>query len=288
MRSGSEAGMTRTQIEAALHRITEQHYRADVTEEQKLAIKDLGKTYLTFDKLRREGRDLVWAYVARNLSRPLALSASGGWASVVVGNPPWLAYRYMSTDLQRRFRELARGENVYVGGKLATQNDLSALFTVRAAALYLRSGGKIAFVLPLAALSRGQFERLRSGSFHSARIAWDEAWTMDDSVQPLFPVPSCVVFGRRRATSKSLPDKVRAFSGVLPFRDAPEKIADQKLKVRDGAPALEIANFERRLTLPGPVSSRRNLGAADVVLCRTQDDGAIGCGPECPLCRKPP
>jgi hypothetical protein len=32
MRSGSEAGMTRTQIEAALIRITEQHYRADVTE----------------------------------------------------------------------------------------------------------------------------------------------------------------------------------------------------------------------------------------------------------------
>jgi N-6 DNA Methylase len=87
MRSGSEAGMTRAQIEKALYRITEQHYRAGVTEEQKLAIADLGKTYLTFDKLRREGRDSVWAYVARNLSRPLAFSAGGGWASTVVGNP---------------------------------------------------------------------------------------------------------------------------------------------------------------------------------------------------------
>jgi N-6 DNA Methylase len=171
MRSGSESGMTRAQIEAALLRIAEQHYRADVTQEQRLAIKDLGKTYVTFDKLRREGRDSVWAYVARNLSRPLAFSASGGWASVVIGNPPWVAYRHMSSDLQKRFKELAKGENVYVGGKLATQNDLSALFTVRAASLYLRSGGKIAFVLPLAALSRGQFERLRAGSFHSARIA---------------------------------------------------------------------------------------------------------------------
>lgn len=244
MRSGSETGMTRAQIEAALFRITEQHYRADVTNEQKLAIKDLGKTYLTFDKLRREGRDSVWAYVARNLSRPLAFSASGGWASIVVGNPPWVAYRHMSADLQKRFKELAKGEKVYVGGKLATQNDLSALFTVRAAALYLRSGGKLAFVLPLAALSRGQFERLRSGSFMSARIAWDEVWTMDDSVQPLLPVPSCVVFGRRRATSKPLPDKVRAYSGTLPFRDSPEEVADARLKVRKGAPALEVAAFE--------------------------------------------
>jgi hypothetical protein len=36
--------MTRIQIEKALDRITERHYRADVTEEQKLAIADLGKT----------------------------------------------------------------------------------------------------------------------------------------------------------------------------------------------------------------------------------------------------
>lgn len=150
----------------------------------------------------------------------------------------------MSADLQRRFKELAQGENIYVGGKLATQSDLSALFTVRAASLYLRSGGRIAFILPLAALTRGQFEKLRSGSFHSARIAWDEVWTMDNSVQPLFPVPSCVVFGRRRATSRPLPDKVRAYSGTLPFRDAPEKIADARLKVREDAPALEIATFE--------------------------------------------
>jgi N-6 DNA Methylase len=243
MRSGSEASMTRPQIEAALMRITEQHYRADVNDEQKLAIKDLGKTYLTFDKLRREGRDSVWAYVARNLSRPLFFSASDGWASVVIGNPPWVNYRDMNIDLQKRFKELARGERVFVGGKLATHNNLCALFTVRAAALYLRSGGTIAFVLPMAALTRGQFERLRSGSFMSARIAWDEAWTMDDSVQPLFPVPSCTVFGRRRATSKAMPDKVRAYSGILPYRDAPEAVADARLQVREGAPTLEVAAF---------------------------------------------
>jgi SAM-dependent methyltransferase len=183
MRSGSEQGMTRTQIEAALNRITEQHCRADVTDEQKRAIEDLGKTYLVFDKLRREGRDSIWAYVARNLSRPLALSAGGGWANVVIGNPPWVAFRHMSADLQKRFKELARAAGVYVGGKLATQNDLCALFTARSASLYLRGAGRLAFVLPLAALTRGQFERLRSGSFHGGAIQWDEAgrWTTASS-----------------------------------------------------------------------------------------------------------
>jgi len=245
MRSGSEAGMTRAQIEKALYRITEQHYRAGVTEEQKLAIADLGKTYLTFDKLRREGRDSVWAYVARNLSRPLAFSAGGGWASTVVGNPPWVAYRHMSADLQKRFKELAKGEKVYVGGKLATQNDLSALFTVRAASLYLRSGGKLAFVLPLAALQQGQFEKFKTGSFTAASIAWDEAWTMDEFVKPLFNVPACVVFGRRWGTARPLPDKVRAYSGALPFRDAPEEIADQWLTVQEDAPAPSTARFQK-------------------------------------------
>ncbi|MBA3519832.1 MAG: N-6 DNA methylase, partial [Rhizobiales bacterium] len=118
MRSGSEEGLSRGRIEAALTRITEQHYKRDISEEERFAIGDLGKTYLLFDKLRREGRDSVWAYVARNLSRPLFFSAAGGWANVVVGNPPWVAYRHMSADLQKRFKELAKGERVYVGGKL--------------------------------------------------------------------------------------------------------------------------------------------------------------------------
>ena len=229
------------------------------------------------------GEGAVWAYVARNLSRPLAFSSADGWASIVVGNPPWVAYRHMSADLQKRFKELAKGEKVYVGGKLATQNDLCALFTVRVAWLYVRSGGKLAFVLPLAALSRGQFERLRSGSFMSARIAWDEVWTMDDSVQPMFPVPSCVVFGRRRATSKPFPGKVRAYSGTLPFRDAPEDIADRRLKVRKGAPAMDIAIFEGGSALPDDVSPRGHPGATHV-LCfvERRTMGRLGADPSAP------
>lgn len=244
MRSGSLERLGRSQIEAALKRIVEQHYKRDINQEEEFAIKDMGKTYVVFDRLRREGRDSVWAYVARNLSRPLAYSAAGGWANVVVGNPPWVALRHMSADLQKKFKELANEEEVYVGGKLATQNDLCALFMVRAAALYLRAAGRLAFVLPLAALTRGQFAKLRRGAFHSASLAYDSAWTMDDSVQPLFPVPSCVLFARKRALSKPVPETVKAFSGDLPFRDAPEELADRHLRVMDDAPRPDEANFE--------------------------------------------
>ena len=112
-----------------------------MTKAESDGVREMVATYATFDDLCRQGRNSVWTYVARNLSRPLALSFGAGWANVVVGNPPWVAFRHMSADLQKRFRELSQGERVYVGGKFATQSDLSALFTARVTALYLRSAG---------------------------------------------------------------------------------------------------------------------------------------------------
>ncbi len=283
MRTGSQADMTRAQIEKALYRIVEQHYRADVTREQQIAIADLGKTYLTFDRLRREGRDTVWAYVARNLSRPLALSAAGGWAQVIVSNPPWLAFRYMNADLQKRFKELAKDEKVYVGGKFATQNDLSALFAIRAVHLYLRSAGRLAFVMPMAALTRGQFEKFRGGSFASVRIPWDETWTMDDSLQPLFPVPSCAVFGRKRAIAKPLPETVRAYSGSLPYRDAPEAIADKYLTVVEGAPSPAVGIFEGGSDYRTVFRDGATLYPRMLCLVERRQMGRLGVDPSAPL-----
>jgi hypothetical protein len=282
MRTGSLEGLTRTQIEAALSRITEQHYRADVTAEQNLAIEDLGKTYLVFDRLRRDKRDTIWAYVARNLSRPLAYSAAGGWANVVIGNPPWLAFRHMSADLQKRFRELARNERVYVG-RVPSQNDLSALFTVRAVHLYLRSGARFAFVLPLAALTRNQFAPLRTGSFRSIQVAWEEVWTMDESVQPLFPVPSCVLFGRKQARSRPIPSAVRAYSGLLPLRDASEAIADARLEVSDGAPAPAEARHEGGSNYRSAFRNGATLFPRMLIFVERREMGRLGTDSSTPL-----
>ena len=74
-------------------------------------------------------------------------------------------------------------------------------------------------------------------------IAWEEAWMMDDGVQPLFTVPSCVMFGRRRATARAFPATVRAFRGTLPFRDAPETVADSRLTVSENTPVPAVGEF---------------------------------------------
>ncbi len=296
MRAGSERGATREQIVETLRRVTHEHFanivpgpgqvkEQGLSPERLLAIDDLGKTYVTFDRLRREGRDTVWAYVARNLSRPLWLSSSGGFANVIVGNPPWVAYRHMSADLQKRFKELATAERVYVGGKLATQNDLSALFTVRAASLYLRAGGRLAFVLPLAALTRGQFEKFREGIFESVRLRFDETWTMDERVYPLFPVPSCVIFTTKRRVGQQQHAKIirKSYSGTLPYRDAPEDVADAKLKlnIASGDPT------EAKFTGGSPYRTQFRQGATLVprFLCLVERKtvGRLGASSAAPL-----
>ncbi|HEY7647042.1 MAG TPA: N-6 DNA methylase [Hyphomicrobiales bacterium] len=283
IRLGSEQDLTQVQVKTQLKRIVEQHYKRDINREEADGIADLGKTYVTYDELRRIGRDSVWAYVSRNLSRPLAFSAGEGWANVLVGNPPWVAYRHMNRDLQKRFKELAKEAQVYVGGKLATQNDLCALFTARAVRLYLRPAGRLAFVLPLAALTRGQFEKFRSGDVHPARIAFDEAWTMDDSVYPLFPVPSCAVFGRRRNLSKRVPETVRAYSGTLPLRDASEEVADKRLKVVEGAPKPLDAKLSGGSAYRDLFRDGATLYPRMLCLVERKSVGRLGVDPRSPL-----
>lgn len=282
MRRASVAGRDRDAVEAALVRITEQHYKADITREQQLAITDLGQTYVTFDRLRRENRDTIWAYVARNLSRPLAFSAGGGWANVLVGNPPWVAYRHMSADLQVRFKELAKGEKVYVGS-IPSHNDLCALFVSRGSHLYLKAGGRLAFVLPLAALTRAQFAKFRSGRFGFFKVAWDEAWTMDDSVVPLFPVPSCALFGRKRAIGSGTPTTVRAYAGTLPYRDASEEIADARLRVSEGVTAPSTAQRTGGSAYRTSFRQGAILIPRAFVLVERKASGRLGSNPSAPL-----
>jgi hypothetical protein len=97
-------------------------------------LEELIDTYRRYDDLRKADRNTIWSYVARNLSRPLYLAAEERRVDVLVGNPPWLALRHMSDDLHTRFKDLAKGENIYVGGKLATQNDVSLVLRARCCA----------------------------------------------------------------------------------------------------------------------------------------------------------
>ena len=187
----------------------------------------LRETYEVMRRLQGEGRNHIWGYVARNLARPVWLAAEAQKADVVIGNPPWVSYRYMSAAFQERFREECLAAGLWVGGKVATHQDLSGYFYMRAALLYMRQTGKVALVMPYAAMSRQAYAKFREGEVlqhgHLAfRLRFARAWTFGPEVQPLFPVPSCVLFAARHrgALPAPLPKRVTAFAGTLPRRDA--------------------------------------------------------------------
>ena len=196
----------------------------------------IAETYDMLCTLKQQGRNHIWGFVARNLVRPVWLSQEDQRADVVIGNPPWLSYRYMAQETQRRFREESRRRGLWAGGKVATHQDLSAYFFAKCVELYLKTDGLIAFVMPYAAMTRRQFKGFRSGSFCVERISavqFTEAWTFAEDVQPLFPVPSCVLFARPGdAVQNALPNQILAVSGTLPRRDASAEQAHRALSWR--------------------------------------------------------
>ena len=194
----------------------------------------LAETYQLLCRLNEEGRNHIWGYVARNLSRPVWLSTDKQKADVVIGNPPWVRYSVLSKENQVRLKQEATRAGVWVGGKAATANDLSAYFFSRAVDLYMKRNGRIAFVLPYAAMSRDPYAKFRSGDFNKWRsepkaVRFTDAWSFPSEVQPLFPVPSCVLFAEGVRLPRKLPTTITRYSGHLPTRDARPETAKKYL-----------------------------------------------------------
>ena len=283
MERGSEAGWNTSRFENQVGRMTTVPATATAA---------LAKTYGIFHRLREAGRDHVWTYVVRNLARPIALRRSGG-VDLVLGNPPWLSYRYMSNEMQRGFAAASRDLDVWVAadeGKLVTQIDLSGYFFARAVELYLQDGGRIAMVMPLAAMTRGQFRAFRSATWTGTRARFTDAWVLDNQeIAPLFTVPTCVLFAEKlhpTATPGTLPDVVTAFQGRPPRKDASRaETYDAKRKGRVielAAHAPAVVSYDAG----SPYRSRFHQGATLVprMMCYIEraEMGRLGGDPSAP------
>ena len=143
-----------------------------------------------------EGRNSIWAYILKNLSRPLVLAERG--FDVVAGNPPWLAYRYINSavyqdevkDLYFYYQLIDRGDV-----QLFTQMDLSTLFFAHARDRYLKDGGALAFVMPRSVLTGAKQHRpfQRQGMSRILDM---------QNVKKLFNVPSAVLIYRKDSIVK--------------------------------------------------------------------------------------
>lgn len=186
----------------------------------------LTETFATLCSLNAEGRDHIWGYYVRNQIRPLWFSLPERRMDVMVGNPPWVAYRFMTAAMKAQFKAMSMARNLWTGGKVSTHQDLVALFIARTIEQFLPVGGKFGFVTPFAVLSRMQYEGFRAGSWlylstddvtkdvARVSVAFKPSWDLSEIRPPIFPVPSAVVFGIKATHPTPMPELTTKLSGL--------------------------------------------------------------------------
>ena len=183
-------------------------------------LKTVEATFKTMCRLHDERRDHIWGYYVRNLARPAWLAREENRRTVLVGNPPWLAYRYMTEAMKEVFQLMAKERKLWAGGNVATHQDLADLFVARSVEQYLAPNGRFGFVMPAGVLTRRQSQGFRSGVFSLTKggrtlVAFDTAWDISPISHRFFPRTACVTFGRRSDEHSALPDEVERWSGTL-------------------------------------------------------------------------
>jgi type I restriction-modification system DNA methylase subunit len=182
-------------------------------------------------QLIRNHEDSIWAFIVRNSYRPAMLRER---FDVIVGNPPWLSYRYISDpEYQAEIKHRAVDEYRIAPNKqkLMTQMELATVFAAHAMGWFAARGAKLGFVMPRSILSGDQHENLRLRKYSwRCRFSLAGYWDLKD-VAPLFKVPACVLFARQSVDAGSAEDPlpVKEWSGKLSERDCPWETARKQL-----------------------------------------------------------
>lgn len=178
-------------------------------------------TFATMCRLHDQRRDHIWGYYVRNLARPAWLAREENRRTVLVGNPPWLAYRFMTDAMKAVFQSMSKERQLWAGGNVSTHQDLADLFVARCVEQYLAPQGRFAFVMPAGVLSRRQSAGFRSGVYPLSKggrtlVEFGTAWDIAPVSHRFFPRTACVIFGKRSGEHTALPEQVQRWSGTIP------------------------------------------------------------------------
>lgn len=174
-------------------------------------------TCRTLTKLIRTNKDTIYAFIVKNVYRPATI----GRFDIVMGNPPWLSYRYIRLpDYQRSLKSMILKEHRLLpprSAKNLTNMELATLFFARCMKIYLRDGGRIGFVMPRAIFTADQHDVFRRGDFEP-RAEFVEVADLE-GVTPLFNVPAAVVIAEKGG-QPGPPSTVTRIRGSLPEKNA--------------------------------------------------------------------
>jgi len=178
-----------------------------------------------------KGRNSIWIYMLSNIYMPIALSKSK--FDVIVGNPPWIAMRYIESMeyqdfVKNKVFEYDLLEKSQV--KQFSNMEVATLFFCMACDLYLRDNGIIGFVMPRSVLT-GALHHVKFKKFKKPSMTLLRILDLED-VTPLFNVPSCVLIAVKGGET-SYPVLAKKFSGRLPERNLRLSEAVKHLKTSD-------------------------------------------------------
>jgi hypothetical protein len=186
-------------------------------------------------QLIRDRRNSVHGFLLKNHYRPSMLRHSFDY---VVGNPPWLTVGSVKTpeykDLIVTLASISGIAPRSVGDQSHTE--LATIFLAICFEHFLRespriSGAAVGLVMPRSVFTARHHRNLRQG-LYKTRFDVIALWDLEH-VEPLFKIPSCVLFAESGKARPSLAKDGFAVSGHLPRKDTPP------------ATALPLLNFEK-------------------------------------------
>jgi len=198
-------------------------------------LKIVSELYAKLLQLKSQGVDSIWVPVIKSYLTPLAFL---GTFDYVVGNPPWLAYRYIADPGYQSIvkRMIKDTYELVTDEHLMTHMELATLFFVRSVDKYLKEGGVIGFVMPRAIFSADQHDAFRGGGFKNVKLGFEKIIDCEN-VEPLFYVPTCVAIARKGVEAK-FPVEGLVVKGrlqerrhkVLPLDEALRSLSIEKVK----------------------------------------------------------
>lgn len=195
-------------------------------------------------------RDTIWAFVLKNFYKPLFFKQKFDF---IIGNPPWISFRYLEPSYQAVLKKLITKEYKLLSGRgeLITHLEIATLFLVRTADLYLKAGGTIAFVMPRSLFSADQHDGLRNRIFSFKEdkfrtLTWNEIWDCQ-GITPLFNVPSCVMIADKIKATEFEKRKSEKISGKI-FRG---KLSGKNASLAEAEETIEIENEDYILHASG-------------------------------------
>ncbi|MCV0400161.1 MAG: N-6 DNA methylase [Nitrosarchaeum sp.] len=158
------------------------------------------ENYNTLIELIDEERDSIWIYIMKNGYKPISLTHQK--VDFIVGNPPWITMAKMKNEHYQNFLKNSTEYYGLADPKKTEQYphmELASLFFCIVTDIYLKSEGKIGFVMPrsiLVASHHRNFIKFNKPNMKLEKIIDCE------NVSNLFKVPCCSIIASKGSETK--------------------------------------------------------------------------------------